>query len=63
MSTLPKLLQQFTDRFGYEPEIPFPADPDGWAKVLQKCLDENSARAHREALEYEKELLGDDGVW
>ena len=62
MSTFPKIEQQFRDRFGCAPEIPFPFDPDSWAKILKQCLDENSARAYRAALEYEKELLG-DGEW
>ena len=58
----PEVEQQFRDRFWFAPEIPFPADLDSWAKVLQKCLDESSARAYREALDYEKVLLG-DGEW
>lgn len=62
MSTFPQVEQQFRDRFGFAPEIPFPPNLEYWTEVLQRCLDENSARAHREAIQEANELVG-EGVW
>lgn len=58
----PEVEQQFRDRFGFAPEIPFPANLEYWTEVFQTCLDENSAKAYREAIDTAKELVG-DGEW
>ncbi|MXW21364.1 MAG: hypothetical protein F4Z95_11210 [Gammaproteobacteria bacterium] len=62
MSDFFEVMRAFRERFGFEPEIPFPWNVELWAEVLKECLDADSPQPYRDAFKREEELRG-DGVW